>query len=464
MVNEILLPRQKRLDTLFYLMTAFALLGPTLGIPITESFNLTLFRVMFVLLAGGLIVRLMTEKNLETSFLYPIRGYAAFYAFWFLYGVLSLTWVVSMSDGIRYLIFLGMMLPLTLAFPYFLKSETKFWTMQRILFGVYVAITFYAVFESITLLHLPSSRAFGFDSAVVTSVFTNQNDLATCITLSLPFIITAFYMLNLENKYRWLLYITAIFSMYDLIATGSRSNTLFALPLAVIVLIIMLPLALERKKFTRRGMIQTISGVVIGAIVVSAMSSIFLSDEARKAAKDKLNSTFGIFTDLNKGDWNVGEGDEGIVQGETGQSVTVRKFLLINGLKFLDKSHYMGVGAGNIEPLMEGQPKVNKVNMHNWWAEVLVDFGVIIFIPYMILYIWLLWKLFILAHRKKSPYTSAKIRWASVSTLAALCGYVFGGIAPSTAIHYTPMWICIGVGLAVVVLGEMQRKKTNSER
>ena len=200
----------------------------------------------------------------------------------------------------------------------------------------------------------------------------------------------------------------------------------------------------------------------MAAIIVQSMSVAFLSDEARQRAKEKLNTTFGIFSDLNKGSWNVEEGGDKVIDGETGKSVTVRKYLLLNGLKFLAKSHYMGVGAGNIEPLMEGAPKVNKVNMHNWWAEVLVNFGVIIFVLYMALYFLIIWRLGKLALLKTSPHISPVIRWGATSCLAAMIGYFIGGIAPSTAIHFTPMWICYGLSLAVIVLGETQKKKKKS--
>src|SRR5690606_23321584 len=137
MVNQFLLPRQKGLDTLFYLTIAFALLGPTLGIPITEGFKLTFFRIVFILLIGGLVLKFVLQKRLEASYMYPIRWYAAFFAFWLLYALLSLTWVVSMGHAVKYIIFLGMMLLLTLSLPYFLSSEHKFWKTQGILLGVF---------------------------------------------------------------------------------------------------------------------------------------------------------------------------------------------------------------------------------------------------------------------------------------------------------------------------------------
>lgn len=462
MVNDLLLPRQKRLEFLFYLTIIFALLGPTLGIPITEGFTLTFFRVVFVLLMAGFMLKVASQKSLEASYLFPIRWYAAFFAFWFLYALLSLTWVVSINDAIRYIVFLGMMLLLTLSLPYFIRTELKFWRTQQVLLGVFAAMILFGVFESITLLHLPSSRGYGFDSAIVTSVFHNQNDFATCITLGLPFLITALYLLDLNKRHKWFIYFIAVFSVYVLLATGSRSNTFFAFPLIISVLLVMIPFVMDRKKITKKNLMITLGAILLGTIIVQSMSVAFLSTEARERAKEKLNTTFGMFSDLNKGSWNIEEGDDKVIEGDTGKSVTVRKYLLLNGLHFLAKSHYMGVGAGNIEPLMEGAPKVDKVNMHNWWAEILVDFGVINFTLYMALYFWMLWRLWKLAWKKTSPQISKMVRWGAVSCFAAMVGYFIGGMAPSTAIHFTPMWICYGLSLAVIVLGETQKKQQQS--
>lgn len=459
MVNDLLLPRQKRLEQLFYLMITFALLGPTLGVPITEEFNLTFFRIAFILLAGGIILRLAMQKSLETSYMYPVRWYAFFFLFWFIYGLVSLTWAVSLNSGIKYMVFLSMMMLLAFSLPFFIHSEDHFWRTSRVLFWVFAAIVFFGVFESITLIHLPVSRAYGKLSASVTSVFTNQNDLATCITIALPFIITALYMLSFRKKHKIFIYLTGVMALYVLLATGSRSNTFFALPLAVLVLIIGLPFVVERAKLTKKNLGKALLAIVAALVIVNLMNFVFLSPEAREQAKTKLSSTFGFILDIQKGSWSVEDGETGIIEGETGQSATVRKYLILNGLKFLQESHFMGVGAGNVEIHMDGAPKVNKVNLHNWWAEVLVNFGVIIFVLYMALYFWMLWRLWKLASIKASPNISPVIRWGAISSLAALTGYFIGGMAPSTAIHFTPMWILYGIGLAVIALGEREQKE-----
>jgi O-antigen ligase len=391
--------------------------------------------------------------------MYPVRWYAAFFLFWWLYGLVSLTWAVSVGDGVRYLIFLGMMLPLALSFPFFLHSEENFWKTMRVLFWVFASIVFYGVFESITLIHLPSSRFFGKASASVTSVFKNQNDLATCITLALPFVATALYMLKLGRKQKWFIYATGVLCLYVLVATGSRSNTFFALPLAALVVFASLFVAIEREKLTKKNIGIALLAILAAVVIVNVMSAMFLSNEARMQAKAKLESTFGFLADIRKGSWSVDDGETGVIHGETGESATVRKYLILNGLKFLARSHYMGVGAGNIEPLMKGAPKVNKVNMHNWWAEVLVNFGVVIFVLYMSLYFLMLWRLWKLARLRLSPGISPVLRWGAVSSLASLVGFFFGGMGPSTCIHFTPMWISHGIGLAVIALGENQKKK-----
>ena len=43
--------------------------------------------------------------------------------------------------------------------------------------------------------------------------------------------------------------------------------------------------------------------------------------------------------------------------------------------------------------------------------------------------------------------------------MLSLIGYLFGGMVPSTAIHFTPMWIVYGIALAIVVVGERQARQ-----
>lgn len=469
MVNELLFPRQKRLDTLFYLMAAFALLGPSFGIPVTSNFTLTFFRLAFVVLLGGIILQFVNQKRLEASFMYPIRWHIAFFVFWVFYALLTLTWVIDMGKGIRYLVFLTNMIALTVSFPYFIKTENYYRKILTVLFGVYLAIILFAVFESITLIHLPTSRGANLEGmpeivrASVTSVFTNQNDLATCITLAMPFIIAAMIMLPLSRNMKLMLYGVSILSGYVLLATGSRANEMLALPMFVIVLLIAFWNSIDRSRFNLKNIFKNIALVLLAVIIMESMMATLLTPEGKRIAKDKLGSMIASVLDLKDA---AGAADEDLpkTQGRSGESITVRVNLLKHGMEFLMKSHFMGVGAGNIERLMHPSPdhyvseKVNKENIHNWWAEILVNFGIIVFVMYMLLYFWMLWRLWKLVSVKHSPILSPFIRFGAVSSLAAMIGYFFGGVAMSTAIHFTPMWISYGLALAVLLLGEREKQ------
>lgn len=477
MVNELLFPQQKRLDTLFYLMAAFALLGPSFGIQVTSNFTLTFFRLAFVVLLAGLILRFVNQKSLEATFLYPIRWYIAFLFFWVVYAVLTLTWVIDMGKGVRYLVFLTNMVALAVSFPYFIRNESYYQKITKVLFGVYLAIILFAVFESVTLIHLPTSRGANLDEntpeivkASVTSVFTNQNDLATCITLAMPFIIAAIIMLPLSRNMKVALYGVSILSGYVLFATGSRANEMLAVPFISVVLLIIFWNSIDRSRFRLKNILKNALLIFLAVILVQVMLNTMLTPEGQRIAKNKLGSALASVLDLRDAATGPESDEEPKTQGRSGESITVRVNLLKHGLDFLAKSHYMGVGAGNIERLMHPSPdqyvskNVNKENIHNWWAEILVNFGVIIFTLYMTLYFWLLWRLWKLVSLKRSPNISPYIRFGAASSLAAMSGYFFGGVAMSTAIHFTPMWISYGLALAVLVLGEHQKTTQQSHK
>ncbi|SFX23552.1 O-Antigen ligase [Thermoactinomyces sp. DSM 45891] len=470
MVNEGLLSQRKRLDTWFYLTAAFALLGPSFGIPVTSGFTLTFFRLAFLVLLVGFIFRFVNKKSLEASYMVPIRWYVVFLCFWILYAVLTLTWVIDMGKGIRYVVFLTNMIALALSFPYFIRNESYYQKITKILFGIYTAIILFAVFESVTLIHLPTSRAADENvsdgvSASITSVFTNQNDLATCITLALPFIVAAMIMLPLSRMMKAVLYGVFILSGYVLFATGSRVNELIVLPLIGVTLLVLFWKSLDRDRFRLKSIRTNGLFLLLAVVLVQVMLSTMLTPEGQRVVEDKLGSTSASISDLHDAvSEELVEGEESKIEGQSGESITVRVNLLKHGLDFLVKSHFMGVGAGNIERWMHPSSdeyvsgNVNKENIHNWWAEILVNFGVITFALYLALYVWLLWRLWKLISLKRSPHLSPYLRFGAVASLAAMTGYFFGGMAMSTAIHFTPMWISYGLALAVLVLGEHDKQ------
>lgn len=457
-MSSLLMPRQQPLTLLFHLMVACALLGPTLGIPL-PGFKMTLFRVTFILLVAGMVIQWVKRNTSVFGHLMPVRWVAAFAAFWFFYAVLSLTWVANLPYGIRYVTFLGTMLLLTLSFPMFLRGTEMLKQSARVLLGVFFILVAFGIVESLTSFHLPSSRYYGTDALQVTSFFTNQNDFATAITLGLPFLATAMILLPLTLRGKAFVYVTGILALACLFITGSRSNSAFVLPLVTLLWMGLIPVVLPRRQWmNRRQLLRGGFLLLVAALAVWLLVSTLLSEHSRM----KLGTSIGIIQDI-QGNWFHPDEGEAILVDHSApgdQSVAIRKHLISNGLAFLAQSHYLGVGAGNVEHYMAGAPGVSdKTNIHNWWMEVLVNFGVGVFICYIGWVGWMLWRLWHLSDQRKHPQLSPWIRWGAVSSLIALTGYVIGGMAPSTAIHFTPMWVVHGLALTVIALGEREIKR-----
>ncbi|SFS33837.1 O-antigen ligase family protein [Marininema halotolerans] len=453
-MTSLRLPRQQRLHQLFHLMIVFAVLGPTFGVPM-GNFKMTFFRMIFLLLMAGVLIRWTTQRHMESSHMGAVRWHVAFFAFWIIYALASVGWAGHLQYGLKYSVFLVMMIVLCLLFPFFLQDVRSLAQTSRVLFGAFFIIVTFGLVESLTFWHLPASRYWQRDAPNPTSFFTNQNDFATVLTLGLPFLITALYMLPISRRAQGWIYATGIVTLCDLFITGSRSNSGFALPLLLVTWLILIPFTVAKEDRNRKNLAKGFGLVVLAVLITTLLLSSVLSQQTR----DKLGSTLGIFQHLQS--WSLPQDDEvldGDEEQSRDQSVSIRKNLILHGLHFLKDSHYMGVGAGNIEFYMKDASGVGtKVNMHNWWVEILVNFGVPIFLLYMGLYGWLLWRLLRLARIKGNAQLPLIIRWGATASFIALIGYFFGGMSPSTAIHFTPMWIVYGFALAVVAIGERKR-------
>ena len=135
-------------------------------------------------------------------------------------------------------------------------------------------------------------------------------------------------------------------------------------------------------------------------------------------------------------------------EAETG-SGAVRSSLLEDGLRLVAETDGLGVGAGNAEVKVRALANFPGVaNLHNWWLEVLVDGGVVGFALYLLFFLTLLVRQTEAARRTRDPF----VRYMALSGALALIGWTVGSVGPSTAIHFAPMWIVFGLGMAALVL------------
>lgn len=136
-----------------------------------------------------------------------------------------------------------------------------------------------------------------------------------------------------------------------------------------------------------------------------------------------------------------------------GNSDSVRIGLLLNGINFLLRSFGVGVGAGQASAWLESNAVYfhgGAIDMHNWWIEILVNYGVIFFIIYLIYYINLM-----LGCKKCGKTYDKESRKAYLSLLAALIGFVIAAVSSSSNMIKEYLWVlwAIYVGVQKISTG-----------
>ena len=105
------------------------------------------------------------------------------------------------------------------------------------------------------------------------------------------------------------------------------------------------------------------------------------------------------------------------------------------------------MGAGNIEwniksfsPYYVG----GLSNVHNWWLEVLADYGIFIFAGFLFFYFKLnrdLWRIW-----NKNAVGIEKILCESL--FLSLIGFSIASVSPSSIMSFAPFWLLFGFALA----------------
>ena len=352
-----------------------------------------------------------------------IKWFIVLLFIWLGYALVSSAWSISKEDAIRNIVFLFMGVSVIFFSTHYFRKKKELQILYNLwlyIFGFLIAIGFW---EHLTGYHLPISGFFGETRTRFmfkpTGVFYNTNDYATFLALSIPFAI-GFFRYKRKIWYRLLGIGTATGALFLIVITGSRANILAVL-LELVFLLLFLG-TLKRK---------------IRAITISVICIVILFFLFAKPMQDFLLEITGQLNSI-------------LVQGELkiGPS-SVRMNLVRNGLSFLYSTAGFGVGAGNAEYYMAYFAKYNTfgiTNPHNWWLEILINYGIFIFIGYLIFYIGIirnLWKL----------YNMMKDRGEKMiceALLVSLVGFFFASVSSSSIMAFNPQWLLFAFALSYI--------------
>ena len=358
--------------------------------------------------------------------------------------VASLTWAVDKPGGLRYSIFLVMMASLTFGTVLAINGAKTLRVTFLLLLLVYAVGLVIALLEITSGFRLPTSGLIGRPERyqwAVTSFFHNQNDFAVYVALWLPVLLAVPFFARRASAVVAAV-LCSLVSAVCLLYTGSRTN-LLAFALMVPSLLAVLAL----RKGTRSSLRQCALGV---ALLSATACTLWLA----------VNGALPILRlpGIGVQHWRFDTLGTEMAAG-TGSGGTRLK-LIEGGLTVALDTHLVGVGPGNAEHYVRQIPGLETVyNLHNWWLEILVNGGILVFAGYVAFYASLLYSLFTVATRTSNVLMAL----AATALFTALLGYLLGALSPSSAIHFAPMWIHFGLSLAVINLDRKCRAAAHPE-
>ncbi len=375
---------------------------------------------MWFLFIGAIIIN---NGRLNLSHIKE-KIYLQFLLLWIAYAFLSLIWAADKVDALRNIIYLftGVSIVIFIV-HYFLDLNDLKW-LYWIWLLIFIILIFVGLWEVTTGNHLSISGRFGDDyirtKFAPTATFHNQNDFAFYIALSLPMVLVwiRYYPKLYSRALGILIYISGLFI---LIMTFSRAC--YSGVLAGLVFWFIFILKLKKK-------IKVLALMVL----ICATFFIFFPAEILNILKTVTNR----LTSLSQ---LIGASE---IEDD---SLNIRLNLVKNVLYFTANTIGFGVGAGNVEYYIANHniyPVSEVSNVHNWWMEILANYGVFIFAGYLILYFSLilnLWRIY-----KKTSKSTEKMICESL--LVGWVSFFIASCAPSSIIAFEPQWIYLGFVLA----------------
>jgi O-antigen ligase len=426
----------RRLAPILVVLTAVAAIaGPNLAPP--GAGWLFLFRILIVLLGLGVAGYLLMDGRLVIPAGLPRP--AGLLAVWFCWMAFSISWAHAFLPALRWTAFMAMMGGLAIAIAMLCRDRRRAQTLLWWLFGTFAVACLIAVGEELTGLHLPTFRVGNEDKGLligVGSLFGNQNNFATFLSISLPYF-AALPIVYKDVRLKAIGFGGAAAALIFILLAGSKTGVLAS---GLVLIGLLVVVGSDRKARGRLLVAGATAALAVLLVIPSLLGGGLVKLDERTVTK--LN-----FTVLQEQ-----------IAGQSG-SGGARDQLLHDGLAIVGETNGLGVGAGNAETRVRTLVEFPGVaNLHNWWLEVLVDGGIVALALYLLFYLTLFRRQLRLAR----SHPDSLVRYMGLAGSLSLLGWVIGSIGPSTAIHFAPMWIMFGLGMGTLVLARRQEGRPSA--
>jgi teichuronic acid biosynthesis protein TuaE len=425
------------LTWLWLLTIATAFFGPLLAL--NNYPGLFAYKILFAvhLIAFSF---LLATKKIELRMLPRLKPYFLFFAVWLGWALLSLLWADNKMDGIYNIWYLFSGLSLASFSAVYIRKGRELKVLTGILVAVFLLVLGVGLWETRTGLHLKTAgevlNLTGYARYMPRGFFKNPNDMATYLVLYLPFVYTlARYCCRklITAPLLTVLLPAAGLGVFLILQSGSRANMLALVPMALAAVVLY---------FIHHRIKALLNTTVL--LIITVMAYFMLTTSTPEFAY-WCNRQYRIATHHLS------------TLQYAGGAESARVVLLKNSINELKDHALMGVGAGNAEEHMKKYRTATFVllALHNWWLEILVNYGVFVFILYLIFYVKLLYELFLVTVRAGPGI----LQVLGEGCLLALVAFPIAAISSSSLIYARFMWILFGIALCVVNNYHLQRLK-----
>jgi len=382
------------------------------------AYHLFPFRV-FLLLSWLLfaIYVIVNNGRIKISHI-RVKPQMWFLLIWLIYGILSLAWAADKGEVLKEVLYLFSGISIIFFIVYFFSQKKDLRNYYYLWIIVLAIFTMIGYWENITGNHFMISRnvlgLHPINKWRPTAVFHNENDFASFLGIVLPFILAWLHYKKgiIKKIVGFALFGSGIFLLLE---TGSRINILVII-LELFVLFMFL--IKGRKKI--KVLILTGFIALVGLLVFPEISNNSMNTLSKQMGSIRLEN----------------------------DSISARISLSKNAVYYTIQSYGFGVGAGNIERYIEDYTpyplRHELTNVHNWWIEILANYGVFIFIGYIFLYFNILRNLWRIWHRVIE-------KWDKIiceSLLLSMIGFAIVSISSSSLMTFNPQWLLFGFALA----------------
>lgn len=447
-----IISNKKAISILFYLLVLTFPFGSSI-LHISLGF-FTLYPFLF-LLAFLFLIGLPKYKIIR----HKIEKYAIWLmCFWLVYALISCFFIKSFSDALIDIRSIIVMLMVTYVLIWIKNFFGIKWFIQKIdlLFKIiFFFLLAVAIFEINTGIHFAgyfTHQLIKFPIGNVTYspvfLYDNPNNFFVFLILvgSIALIADAFIK---RSKMFFGVFLMSIF--YISFVSSVRTGEIMGYFISCLILIYFL-IQLKSKLFIKKYRLQLYaSGSVIALFIISVISlPLYFGPIWQPKQQENVQLT------KNKKLKNVNELSTLIdmkyvpllnkeVLDNHFDSKKIRLALFINGWYMLKNSHYLGVGPGQYRYLSRIDKKkyYTKTNIgpHCWFVEILSEYGVIIFLAYLLLIAWS--AAMILRFYKKDNYAAAVVLVAGIV-------FLLSGILPSDFIVLNINWIFVAIFIAII--------------